>query len=1390
MMTIGGITFDTSVQDNTYLGAKKKKEVDAWQASGTFYKPTVVNIPKYVVPNTQAFMPKPLATIGPAKAIPKVPQTYMQQVKNGSKQLNFSTLYNSKAPNWQKTLLSPLAAVGQIGQWANGDLISNTGKVTGSKFLGRTLDTARMAATGSNIARTTNKGDITQPMNTGSKIGNLGASLLGTGLGFGVSQPLSGQTLNNSMNKIGAPVENGILKATSKFGLKPNIATKIGTSALKTGAEFGALNGAISLGRGDNFKQTLNNVGTGFTSGALFGAGGKAIGEASSFAKTMPKTSTLRQNVFDSKFGQIDNNNIPLQLNAGKIKPTGGINDLGTNDGTIIAGGSKETYTTPKINSAKGILKPNLQPFKADAYHGSNVAKTIKELKPLSGGELGDGMYFTKDKNYANEYTKGSSYEEPSKNAGVIGLNTSKLKIKEITKQNFLDDRSKLFEEEQKLNGGEWDSKVYRRAVDKLTANYEAQGYDGLHVADEKQGVVFPNSLKKITTDISSKEVSTSTVKKNLITNKLKPIVSSEKVTVDPLAPNWAGKAATTTEKTSNVITPKFNKVAPKIPKSDMVSSNMDKMPDKFIKIGSKADIASKTPKAPEKYVAPTDANGDLLPDPKIVSSKKADKTTFKGKLNNLYTSTVDKNKSIADFSKLAKDKTYTLATNSANEKNVADYIMTDKLVDKQGNVIGKSLKDTLKGIPKDKNNEFMNYALEKHNIDRARENKPIFPNRSSEQSAAKVKDIEAIHPEWKAKSSEITSWIDSFMNEWGVNAGTLDKTLADANRKTYPSYIPTNRDFSTIEQTGGFGGNGSKGFVNQTTPIKRATGSARDIIDPQENIANMVVRTVKAAKNNEVGQNLVKSIKSDPVKMNKYAEIVGEPKGNVNNIVRVLEGGKPTYVKINDTGLLKAMEKLNDSNVSSPEAAIKKVTNIYKQLITQKNPVFAIRNIARDLPTAYVNGSVHNPIKFGVNLLKAGGDVVTNSKSFQKYKGMGGGGSNFFDGSDPSSSIKELTGKANLLTKAIKAIPNGIEKFNNITESAPRLAEFKTVLKKTGDADKAMFAANDITTNFSRGGSFIKHADSVIPYLNASFQGIDKTVRQFKNHPLATTVKGAIGITAPTLALNYMNKDNENYKNLDNRTKDNYFLFPQKDGTFIKIPKARELGVLFASLAERTLRAKNGEKNAFKGYAGTVATNFAPSNPVENNFFSPLAYNIPKNKDFANRAIVPQGMIMDGRSPRYQYDEKTSELAKYLGDKINLSPKKIDYVIRSYTGVIGQMGLPALTKTPFNTPLQNALKPISTQFKADSLYSNAAVGDFYDNLDKFKQTAADKNISENIPSKTLTNEEAVRNSFNKASKDMTKINKLIKTAISQNDVNIYKQQIIDIAKEANKMVE
>ena len=95
------------------------------------------------------------------------------------------------------------------------------------------------------------------------------------------------------------------------------------------------------------------------------------------------------------------------------------------------------------------------------------------------------------------------------------------------------------------------------------------------------------------------------------------------------------------------------------------------------------------------------------------------------------------------------------------------------------------------------------------------------------------------------------------------------------------------------------------------------------------------------------------------------------------------------------------------------------------------------------------------------------------------------------------------------------------------------------------------------------------------------------------------------------------VNKDREEYKELTTGTKDNYFLIPKGDGTFFKIPKSRELGVLFGALFQRIARAAEGENldSAFKGYGNSLATSFAPANPIENNIFAPLAINIPKKQ-------------------------------------------------------------------------------------------------------------------------------------------------------------------------------
>lgn len=794
-------------------------------------------------------------------------------------------------------------------------------------------------------------------------------------------------------------------------------------------------------------------------------------------------------------------------------------------------------------------------------------------------------------------------------------------------------------------------------------------------------------------------------------------------------------------------------------------------------------------------------------------------------KLNNFYTRTVDTQRPISRFS-----KDYTpenaglnpkiLASNARNSAGITSQILKNGLVDKTGKAIGDSYKSVIDSIPKGQDKAFSDYLLHKHNISRMAQEKPVFgDNVTADVSKAKVAEYEKAHPEYKQLSGKLNTFINNFMNTWGEKSGLLSKEQIQAMRKMYPDYVPTYREFSNLEKgSSPFSKNG-KGFVGQNSGVKKATGSDRPIIDPLESIMGMVDRTVKAAKYNEVGQSIVDAVRKNPEKLSKWAEIVptkpgedvnsiiknegidgfienhvqqydrafNKPSLNKDNVVRVMENGQPVYLKINDKSFLDAVKGLTQSNQSDIEKAFRKGTGIFKALITGKNPFFAIKNISRDIPTAYVNGSEKNPAKFLADLLGSAKDMATNAPLFNEYKALGGGNSNFF--SQDKNLLKNGKG---LLGKA----GDKIELFNNATETLPRYAEFKRTVKQGwGDyasKQQGLFNANDVTTNFNRNGDITKSADAYVPYLNPGVQGLDKLVRQFRYHPIGTVLKGATAVTAPTLILNEINKNDPNYQALDNRTKDNYFLFPTGNGTFFKVPKSREIGVLFGSLAERTLRAMSGAKEPFKDFGNTVLTNFAPANPFESNFFSPAVTNLPKNKDFANRSIVPENM--KDRSPKNQYDETTSEIAKKIGEITGYSPKKVDYLIKSYTGIIGQLALPATTKSNYanGSPLGKITKPITTQFTADPLYSNNTMSDFYDNYDKLKVRAADKNFLGNIPSKKVTQEEALRNKFAKASKtisDLSKQSRQAEQSSNKDKVKELRRLMLKRAEETNRLM-
>jgi hypothetical protein len=842
-------------------------------------------------------------------------------------------------------------------------------------------------------------------------------------------------------------------------------------------------------------------------------------------------------------------------------------------------------------------------------------------------------------------------------------------------------------------------------------------------------------------------------------------------------------------------------------------------------------------------------ANPTIGPSQRFETSKP--RMTFREKLNRRIRETLDPQQGVKNIGD--DQRVYRSAINSKNVGTQIGNIMERELVGMDGRRIGDSLKKVLlDNVPEGQELEFWEYALQKHNIARANAGKPIFSQLvngkevyfSAAESAARVKQIEALHPDWASKAKNITKWLDTFMQEWGVKAGTVDAQAYKDLRLLYEDYLPTNRAFSDLEDFIPESGVG-RGFIDKSSPIKTATGSQRNIIDPSENIINLVNRTVRTARLNEVGQLLVDAIKKNPQKMKAVAEIVPRDVANVDNVMQVLVKGKPVFIKINDIGVMDTLTKLNEiRELSKLGRAVGKMTGFIKSAITTNNPLFGILNGFRDVQT-YLSLTQARPLRAIGNYFKAGAEVVASdminpalekigatkagqklsvrpiaTRQLDQFRGLGGEGSTLTGRGTYETAEKllgkkavtnaagEITGfkKVNPVVRLGRWLGKEAQKFNTAIEITPRYAEFKNAIAKGKTLEQALYDAAEITTNFSRGGATMKEADQYILYLNASVQGLTRLGRALNplkpKQFISTLLKGGIAITLPQAILTELNKNNPYYKEIDNRIKDAYFLIPNptdrdENGvpkTFIRIPRTRELGYLLGAFYDRVYRAASGDRGAWKGFRESALTAFAPTDPLKNNVISPMA-NVAANKDVFGRNIVPRSI--ESRSPHLQYDEKTTEPAKWIaqalydvsGGETDVSPKVMDYLADSYLGIISDIGLPATTAQTYRggKALESLGNIATRRFSADPLYSNQTITDFYDEIDKLETAAADRNFKEGLESGASTPEERKRSVLTKAAQE---ISKLSKELAQSDDPAALRRQMIQIAKDALAAVE
>lgn len=727
--------------------------------------------------------------------------------------------------------------------------------------------------------------------------------------------------------------------------------------------------------------------------------------------------------------------------------------------------------------------------------------------------------------------------------------------------------------------------------------------------------------------------------------------------------------------------------------------------------------------------------------------------------------------------------------------------ILLNKFVNLKGEVVGDSFKNILSQLPRGRSarTDFEDYLLNKQAIYRFNQGEKTFPDRmkwTPQKAQDKIATYEAQYPMFQKVGADLYGFQSNLLDllvEGGVISKAQKAAMIDAN----PEYIPNKRWFSDLEKgtVGGFGGS-KKSIANVSNPIKKRNageapgvsaakatekdvnslkgGSQRPIISPIESIIENTDKFVKAANRNKAMQQFYKLIAENPEDLSAFATVVkkeGEPlpsdvedlvdvltgdltksaetvfKVDKENLVRVMIGGQPARLKINDKATLESLLALGPQSSGKLIDGIGKITANFKMLTTGVNPNFSLfRNAPRDFVQAFAaSKTTNNPIEFAADYVSAIGQILKKGggADYQLFKSLGGGHSSSIAADRNLVAASKRSISNNKLSPR-DAVGRGFDLYSNALnaiESAPRLAEFNRVRKAGGSNQQALFEANDITVNFKRKGKLARDLDKVFPYFNAALQGMDKNVRMYANKKtlLPALIKSFVSMTVPSIALSYLLADNPNYEKLSDRDKDTFWHIPKPNGTFWKIPKPRELGVIFSDIPERALRQlRDQDPGAWERFGESVRVAFSPpgiSSALKKNTELPDRFlgdtiagplvQLAANKNFAGSPIVPG--YLERLSPELQSDARTSalskEIANWPGVKLltDGSPKKMDFLIKAYTGFIGQLGLPLLTQ---DTGSGGTLE---RQLTSDPVYSNDIGTEFYEYKNKIDQVYADR---------------------------------------------------------------
>ena len=366
--------------------------------------------------------------------------------------------------------------------------------------------------------------------------------------------------------------------------------------------------------------------------------------------------------------------------------------------------------------------------------------------------------------------------------------------------------------------------------------------------------------------------------------------------------------------------------------------------------------------------------------------------------------------------------------------------------------------------------------------------------------------------------------------------------------------------------------------------------------------------------------------------------------------------------------------------------------SNVLRKAITILPP-FALKQVTDDVQRAIMTSGVKNPgALLRMTLTNFPKLALAELRGIQhptvrEFGAMGLTGEYDFQTNKPAQSLLKDLG----FTKRgrFEGLLHRLDGITRASDLAVRKAIYEQTLKEGGDKLLAQTRAREFINFRRRGNSeFVGAMVTTIPFFNAYVQGMDVLYRAASGLDSSSSVgrsqarkmfwsRAAIATMMASLYALGKDDEDEDYKNMDLRTRDSNWILPGG----LKLPVPGELGAIFKVIPERVVEymRRQGtpqEQEAFE--AVRTALTYMYEQYVGRVTPIPQAAK-PLVEAWANKSFLTgkplEGFHQQTMDPSARVGAQTSELAIAIANfsrdvvKTEVSPIMIDNALRGYFG-------------------------------------------------------------------------------------------------------------------------